>query len=173
MKTCPICHARAFDDAEVCFGCLHRFADEPRPVPVPRPAPPAGAALEEGLAKVREAAPIRASGAPRPAPCPFQGARAVPETVHAVPVMRGEPAGAARIDERGWVVRFEFPGFSPIEGASGSPVRTARIGDAGIEELVVSLKPSAAPDASAHPGRGVHARVEERPRLRATAAEGS
>lgn len=25
MKTCPICQARAFDDAEVCYGCLHRF----------------------------------------------------------------------------------------------------------------------------------------------------
>lgn len=27
MKTCPICHAVAFDDAEVCYGCLHRFVD--------------------------------------------------------------------------------------------------------------------------------------------------
>lgn len=27
MKTCPICGARAFDDAETCFGCLHRFGD--------------------------------------------------------------------------------------------------------------------------------------------------
>ena len=29
MKTCPVCHAVAFDDAETCFGCLHRFGDEP------------------------------------------------------------------------------------------------------------------------------------------------
>ena len=28
MKTCPICGARAFDDAEVCYGCLHRFSDD-------------------------------------------------------------------------------------------------------------------------------------------------
>lgn len=27
MKTCPVCGARAFDDAETCFGCLHRFGD--------------------------------------------------------------------------------------------------------------------------------------------------
>ena len=27
MKTCPICHAVAFDDAAICYGCLHRFAD--------------------------------------------------------------------------------------------------------------------------------------------------
>lgn len=25
MKTCPTCHAVAFDDAPVCYGCLHRF----------------------------------------------------------------------------------------------------------------------------------------------------
>ena len=29
MKTCPTCGARAFDDAEVCFGCLHRYEEEP------------------------------------------------------------------------------------------------------------------------------------------------
>lgn len=31
MKTCPTCGARAFDDAEVCFGCLHRYGEEPGP----------------------------------------------------------------------------------------------------------------------------------------------
>lgn len=30
MKTCPICNAKAFDDMDVCYGCLHRF-DERRP----------------------------------------------------------------------------------------------------------------------------------------------
>ena len=25
MKVCPICGARAFDDAELCYGCLHRY----------------------------------------------------------------------------------------------------------------------------------------------------
>ena len=25
MKTCPVCGARAFDDAVTCYGCLHRF----------------------------------------------------------------------------------------------------------------------------------------------------
>ena len=28
MKSCPICHAVAFDDAAVCFGCLYRFEEE-------------------------------------------------------------------------------------------------------------------------------------------------
>lgn len=25
MKTCPVCHARCFEDMDVCYGCLHRF----------------------------------------------------------------------------------------------------------------------------------------------------
>ena len=25
MRICPVCHARAFDDAEICYGCMHRF----------------------------------------------------------------------------------------------------------------------------------------------------
>ncbi len=25
MKTCPVCNAKAFDDMDVCYGCLHRF----------------------------------------------------------------------------------------------------------------------------------------------------
>ena len=25
MKECPVCKAIAFDDAQVCYGCLHRF----------------------------------------------------------------------------------------------------------------------------------------------------
>lgn len=28
MKTCPVCSARCFDDMEVCYGCLHTFADQ-------------------------------------------------------------------------------------------------------------------------------------------------
>ena len=27
MKSCPICHAAAFNDAKVCYGCLHRFEE--------------------------------------------------------------------------------------------------------------------------------------------------
>lgn len=25
MKTCPVCRAVAFDDARICFGCMHCF----------------------------------------------------------------------------------------------------------------------------------------------------
>ena len=28
MKTCPVCQAVAFDDAETCFGCMHRFGED-------------------------------------------------------------------------------------------------------------------------------------------------
>ena len=28
MKTCPVCEALAFDDAPICYGCLHRFGEE-------------------------------------------------------------------------------------------------------------------------------------------------
>lgn len=28
MKTCPVCGAVAFDDAEICYGCLYRFGEE-------------------------------------------------------------------------------------------------------------------------------------------------
>lgn len=29
MKTCPTCNAVAFDDAKVCYGCMHRYDEEP------------------------------------------------------------------------------------------------------------------------------------------------
>lgn len=28
MKKCPICSATSFDDADVCYGCLHHFQDD-------------------------------------------------------------------------------------------------------------------------------------------------
>lgn len=35
MKTCPVCRAVCFDDMEVCYGCLHRFAkDEGQTAPL-------------------------------------------------------------------------------------------------------------------------------------------
>ena len=29
MKVCPTCKARAFDDADICYGCMYRFGSEP------------------------------------------------------------------------------------------------------------------------------------------------
>lgn len=28
LKECPVCHARCFEDMEVCYGCLHSFVRE-------------------------------------------------------------------------------------------------------------------------------------------------
>lgn len=28
MKECPVCHAQCFDDMEVCYGCMYRFAKD-------------------------------------------------------------------------------------------------------------------------------------------------
>lgn len=36
MKTCPICGAIAFDDAETCFGCLHNYAAGSGPASGPK-----------------------------------------------------------------------------------------------------------------------------------------
>ncbi len=37
MKTCPFCHSGAFDDAQICYGCLHRFTGEEPAVSAARP----------------------------------------------------------------------------------------------------------------------------------------
>lgn len=33
MKTCPVCNSIAFDDATMCFGCLHEFGKDLEPAP--------------------------------------------------------------------------------------------------------------------------------------------
>lgn len=38
MKQCPICQSIAFDDAEICFGCLHDFSGDEAVVSAPSPA---------------------------------------------------------------------------------------------------------------------------------------
>ena len=55
MKTCPVCQARSFDDAEVCYGCLHRFSETEVPDPTSAsasnqtetPAPTSAAVLNQ------------------------------------------------------------------------------------------------------------------------------
>ena len=51
MKTCPTCGARAFDDAEVCFGCLHRYGEEPVRPNVAMPTMPQELHSNSGAAK--------------------------------------------------------------------------------------------------------------------------
>lgn len=33
LKECPVCHARCFEDMDVCYGCLHSFAREASNIP--------------------------------------------------------------------------------------------------------------------------------------------
>lgn len=46
MRVCPVCHARAFDDAEVCYGCMHRFSGKE-----PAAAPMSGNAHKGGVVR--------------------------------------------------------------------------------------------------------------------------
>ena len=45
MKTCPICGAKAFDDASTCYGCLHSF-DFEESSSEPRNSSPSGMPLK-------------------------------------------------------------------------------------------------------------------------------
>lgn len=151
MKTCPVCHARAFDDAQMCFGCLHRFDEPSQPVATARPV-----------------------GRPQPAPCPFSGGKPDGPAVRTAPRVRGDASSAAPrlegppLDGLGWVVRFEFPGCASVEEVQGGAAHVVRIGGTGQEELhpkslVVSLRPdesaSGRQDQPAAMVRGSHVRA--------------
>lgn len=118
MKTCPTCGARAFDDAEVCFGCLHRYGDEPARPSGAAPAPMAVAAGGRCPASRSEATPSIPSE-PRPAVPPRDGA--------------------------GWTVRFELPGYAPVVESGGReggfvvrfrPSEAAQAGEAHRERVL-------------------------------------
>lgn len=136
MKTCPICGARAFDDADMCFGCLHRFDAAPLPtVPAilraghgPGPASLADpSASRSGPSR----SAVDASGeALQAAPA----RRVVPTAAMAGPAFAAQPAAQrARVEPApgsgGWEVTLEVPGFalagsgcSEARGDAGSPV---------------------------------------------------
>lgn len=126
MKTCPICGARAFDDAEVCYGCLHRYegADMGAPGPAVLTAPP------------EPAAPAVPAASPGPA----------------VPV--ASPCASAPSGDAGWVVRFELPGYESVvdaDGRAGFVVRFRPEAPCGPDERrrVVAARGTHARDAPA------------------------
>lgn len=116
MKTCPVCGAGAFDDAEVCYGCLYRYGQEAPPargaaagqVPVAAAVPAVLAGQKPGAVAGGR---LAASGqAPQPAALspqatkdsslpamPPRSAPAVPDAPPAVASAAGAPA-AARAD---------------------------------------------------------------------------
>lgn len=130
MKTCPICGARAFDDAEVCFGCLHRYGEEPAE-PRPKVAAPGVVPVAAPVA-MSAAAPVAASasGAMQAVPggrCPamrpeglggdLAPGRAGCEASPSAPAKQ-RPAAPPR-DGAGWTVRFELPGYAPTVESTG------------------------------------------------------
>ena len=135
MKTCPICGARAFDDAGVCFGCLHRFEAAPPPAVQailcagqgPGPVSPADPSAS------RSGPPRSAVDAPGEALQAAPARRAIPAAAMEGPAFAAEPA--ARQDVRvepapgssGWEVTLEVPGFA-LAGSGSSET----CGDAGL-----------------------------------------
>ena len=91
MKTCPTCGARAFDDAEVCFGCLHRYGEEPVRPNVAMPTMPSS----PGTGHCPTLRPKAAPAEPKP------------------------PQEAPPRDGAGRTVRFELPGYAPVMEADG------------------------------------------------------
>ena len=65
MKTCPTCGARAFDDAEVCFGCLHRYGEEPVRPNVAMPTMPSSPGTGHCPTLRPKAAPAEPKAPPR------------------------------------------------------------------------------------------------------------
>ena len=104
MKSCPVCGAVAFDDAQTCFGCLHRYgADGPSAGARVSAAPPA-------------AAPAVTTAAPEEAPAPRASASA--------------PAGRARAETP--APPLEPPPLDPDEsGADGGDPAQWHWGDDG------------------------------------------
>ena len=99
MKTCPICGARAFDDAETCFGCLHRFVDEEPAAPAApefAPAAPRVRRQPTMLAPEVSAAPAAPESAPAPSasqePWPDPAPDPEPSPVPAASASQAAPA---------------------------------------------------------------------------------
>ena len=129
MKTCPVCKAIAFDDALVCYGCLHRFEEDEAARVMPDDL---GARMDAWLG---------ASGGPGPEDAP-----PAPIDVGGNPTgaLRGAPAkadgegsgapsaacGGGRDEEGGWTMRIEFR-CPPADAGSPGAVRAVPFGSDG------------------------------------------
>lgn len=51
LKECPVCHARCFEDMDVCYGCLHSFERGPSRSPDEERQPAASASCGCGTAR--------------------------------------------------------------------------------------------------------------------------
>ena len=154
MKSCPICHAVAFDDALLCYGCPHRFEEAP-----PGGARADGGRLEEPAGGGEAAAAAQEKGLSR---------GAVMEVSGVVPA-----SGAPTVPDTNAATGMPAPGVEPAPGAdaplgagsapSAALTAEAASGMAGVAGLSapgsVAHAPSArlgrAPAALAAPPRAV------------------
>lgn len=178
MKVCPVCGAGAFDDADVCFGCLHRYDEQAArgdgmpmvsvpPAPNMRPLVP-DSPLEPGL---------------RPSkPSVAEPAQRLPDVAHPrMPIMREAPVEAAVVEPSAavglregaaWVVRFEFPGFTSA-GEGCALLRSDAVKSDAPCDMVVRLQPIASATSTerrrGRPARGSHVRVPDKEDVAAVA----
>lgn len=112
MKTCPVCQAKAFDDAEVCYGCLHRFERKEE----------LAAACEEDkdqkhdashaqIVQDRRSLAPRVEHAPKDTPAPSPPSRVYPL----------DAKQDVRPDSNGWVMRVEFQSVCSACQGTGMP----------------------------------------------------
>lgn len=148
MRVCPVCHARAFDDAEVCYGCMHRFSGkEPAAAPMPgnahkgeavgslsketqmRAQAPSSGANAASWADARQAASAKGRSAEQlQQPLPDDGVSGIEQRLD------GEPCGSAPVVARNVnvsaggadiVVRIELVGAAEAHAARQAAQTTA------------------------------------------------
>ncbi len=134
MKECPICKAVAFDDAQVCYGCLHRFGPGDGAMRIDGGCGQ-GTAGGAPPAPASPPAPQGAASAPGPAQAP--SADAVPSQVQppqaspAAAPPQAPPAPQAvslSVPASDIVVRIEVVGAAMEVGANRESSAASRLG---------------------------------------------
>lgn len=101
MKECPICQAVAFDDAKICYNCLHHYCDQSAPPP----------SSEQGV-------------------CPEQSAASSQDiSSQNVPQNKGGDKRADFPSFSGWEVHFEFPGSADASYAAKGLMQDVSLGE--------------------------------------------
>ncbi|MEA5019883.1 MAG: hypothetical protein VB027_05900 [Gordonibacter sp.] len=123
MKACPVCHARTFDDAEICYGCMYRYEGaRPTPIPVGRHASTLKDVDSQGSSH-RETE--RLQGACLSVPEQGDDVR---RGQHVVSVgaeqEKGRLVDCLSFDGAGWAVRVEFVGREECDTGLSRPNET-------------------------------------------------
>ncbi len=127
MKECPICKAVAFDDAQVCYGCLHRFEPGEGAMRIDGGC---GQGTAGGAPPAPASPPAPQGAASAPAPAQAPSAAAVPSQVQppqAPPAPAPAPqAVSLSVPASDIVVRIEVVGAAMEVGASGESSAASR-----------------------------------------------